>query len=187
MTDAYAAVRRIGKLLTGREDDAAARLPQGAAGVGAYRVSCRPRLPAIHAAHVRRVASNANEDTYQRPHGALDLARVHGHVATGVVFHSDRGVNTRRPSSPPPVTTSTSNRAWAAPGCAGQRRRRVVLRHAEERDVPPLPIHHPHGHGSPSPSTLRCSTTAGACTAHWATAHRPKPLPTTRSQPRPDR
>ena len=67
---------------------------------------------------------------------ALESARSRGYVAEGAIFHSDRGAQyTSRP------------RGEAVGGAHGlvprQRHGRVVLRHAEERDVPPRELSHP--------------------------------------------
>ena len=68
--------------------------------------------------------------------------------------------NTPRTSSPVSAPTTDPGQRRADRGVLGQRRRRIVLRHLEERDVPPAAVRHPgRRHGSPSPNTSRSSTT----------------------------
>src|SRR6185312_10252424 len=50
---------------------------------------------------------------------ALAMAITHGHAQPGAIFHSDRAVNTARPSSPGSARPTASAPAPAGPGCAG--------------------------------------------------------------------
>src|SRR5215475_397019 len=72
---------------------------------------------------------------------ALDMAIGGGHAPPGAIFHSDRGAQYRsaafaRFCQASGIATSTGRTGV----CWGQRRRRELLRRAEERDVPPADV-----------------------------------------------
>lgn len=82
---------------------------------------------------------------------ALAMARDHGHLAPEAIFHSDRGTQAVPRPGVRCLVRYQPHQAFHGThrGVLGQRRCRVVLRHPEERDVPPAAVH------DPSPRPLR--------------------------------
>ncbi len=75
---------------------------------------------------------------------ALDMARVHGHLRPGAVFHADRPGDAIHVGRILRLLREEFHPAQCRKNrrVLGQCSRRVILRDVEERDVPPLPIRH---------------------------------------------
>ena len=117
---------------------------------------------------------------------ALQMALAHRRPDPGLIWHSDQGSQfVSWPSASRPAPPASPNR-WAAGRLLRQRRRRELLRHAQEGAHPPPHLARRRPSCAPrSSTTSRSSTTASAATGRSGSD--PRRLREQHSRARPDR